>query len=329
MDYSSKEDIVEYVFDKIKLFILPSESNNYKSNFLQGNALLYCVVLLLVLKIVLISVSFNFPPNAFFADITKSSLENFVNQTRQSLGLNALTENKKLNQAAQAKAENMVSNNYFSHTSPSGVTPWSWFLKAGYNYKYAGENLAVGFFDSKEVYDAWLNSPSHKANIVNPNYTEVGTAVLEGFGNNNAIIVVQEFGTQLPLKSAVKNSSSKPVATIQPNASTTPKATNPVGQEVLSQSTQSQNFLEAGGDSLSSSPKFVSYDYNALLQDIAYGISLIIIGTLCAVIFFSLGSRPLEKKLVLRSALILVLLSLSVLLNKSFIISIIPHQIII
>ena len=124
---------------------MPSESNNYKSRFLQSNILLYCVVLLLALKIVTILVSINFPQNIFFADITKSALENFVNQTRQSAGLQPLSENEKLDQAAQLKAENMVQDQYFNHTSPSGVTPWFWFLQAGYNYKYAGENLAIGF----------------------------------------------------------------------------------------------------------------------------------------------------------------------------------------
>ena len=95
-------------------------------------------------------VSINIPQNIFFADITKSALENFVNQTRQSVGLQPLTENTALDQAAQIKAENMVQDNYFEHTSPSGITPWAWFVQAGYNYKYAGENLAIGFFDSKK-----------------------------------------------------------------------------------------------------------------------------------------------------------------------------------
>ena len=210
MDYFVKEDIIEHVFERIKRLILPSESNDYKSRFLQSNILLYFVVLLLALKIVATLISINFPQNIFFADVTKSALENFTNQTRQSDGLKTLTENQKLDQAAELKAENMVQDKYFDHTSPTGVTPWFWFLKAGYNYKYAGENLAIGFYDSKEVYDAWLNSPSHKTNITNPNYTEVGTAVLSGFGQNNTIVVVQEFGSQLPVKPVVvKNNNLK------------------------------------------------------------------------------------------------------------------------
>ncbi|MGD0577062.1 MAG: CAP domain-containing protein, partial [Candidatus Staskawiczbacteria bacterium] len=164
MDYSAKEGIVEYFFEKIKYFTLPSESNNYRSRFLESKILLYCVVLLLMLKIAVVFVPINFPKNIFFADITQVALENFANQTRQSVGLQPLAESAKLDKAAQLKAQNMVANNYFAHTSPTGLTPWHWFLLVGYNYKYAGENLAIGFFDSDEVYKAWLNSPEHRAN---------------------------------------------------------------------------------------------------------------------------------------------------------------------
>ena len=225
MDYSLEEEAVEHLFEKVKRFILPSEENNYKSRFLQSNFLLYCVVLLLALRITATLVSINFPKNIFFADITKFALENSVNQTRQAIGLQSLTENDKLDQAAQAKAENMVKNNYFDHNSPSGITPWFWFSQAGYNYKYAGENLAIGFYDSEEVYQAWLNSPSHKANIENPNYTEVGTAVLSGFGQNNSIVVVQEFASPAPAKIVVaKNNNIKApvVAVAKPTVKSTP-----------------------------------------------------------------------------------------------------------
>jgi len=135
-------------------------------------------VFLLVLKIFTILVSINIPQNIFFADITKSALENFVNQTRQADGLKPLADNQKLDQAAQLKAENMVQDQYFDHTSPAELRH-GFVFTGRYNYKYAGENLAIGFYDSEEVYQAWLNSPSHKANIVDSNYTEVGTAVLE------------------------------------------------------------------------------------------------------------------------------------------------------
>jgi hypothetical protein len=358
MDYSMEEDIIKRVGDRVKHFVIPSESNGYRSKFLQSNALLFCVILLLVMKIISSVITLNFPQNIFFADITKSTLENFANQTRQADGLKPLAENQKLNQAAQMKAENMVQNNYFDHNSPSGVTPWFWFLQAGYNYKYAGENLAIGFYDSKEVYDAWLNSPSHKANILNPNYTEIGTAVLKGFGQGNTIVVVQEFGSPSPTKTTVtKNNNAQPVAG-QPKipiknqgASTTvgtgatikvavptPKAGAPIptanaDEKVLSRTTESQNYLKSPTGAIENRPSselinYVLNNYDELLQNIIYGVSLVVIGILLAIIFFNFNIN-FKKGMVFRSVLIIVLLTTATLINKEVIISFIPHQIII
>jgi len=338
MDYSFKEDAIEHLFEKVKNFFASSKSIEYRLKFLQSNALVYCVVLLLVFKIATVAISINLPHNIFFADITKSALESFANQTRQSLGLKPLLENSKLNQAAQLKAENMLQNQYFSHNSPTGVTPWFWFLKAGYNYKYAGENLAIGFYDSEEVYNAWLNSPSHKANILNAKYTEVGTAVVKGFGQNNTIIVVQEFGSQLPVKpAATKPVTTKPVA-VQSAASN--KASEAISQRVednnervLSQTTESQGSIESlgtnGANNLPS--KVVSsviYNYDEILQKIIYGVSLVVIGVLLTLIFFN-AKFGFKKELVFRAAVVLILLSLAAATDRNLIISIIPHQVII
>jgi len=319
MDYLSNEDWVEYFFEKIKYFTLPLEQNNYRSQFLEGNALLCCVVLLLVLKIGTIFVGINIPKNIFFADITRSSLESFVNQTRESIGLQPLVQNAKLDDAAQLKAQNMVANNYFAHTSPSGLTPWHWFSQVGYKYKYAGENLAIGFFDSTEVYNAWLNSPEHKANIVNPHYTEVGTAVLSGFGNNNTIVVVQEFGSQKPTTVAT--------APLKTNSSNVNEAKANIEQlpatgKVLAQSTETQS------PNTYSTVLTSIYNYSGLVQNVIYGVSLVVIGILLFMILLNTDLN-FRKKLVFRSVLIMIILSLAMVLNKESLISVIPHQVII
>lgn len=297
-------------------------NDNFKSRFLQGNILLYCVILLLILKVGTILIFINFPQNIFFADITKFALENSVNQTRRALGLNSLLASAKLSHAAQLKAENMVQNNYFEHTSPSGVTPWFWFVKAGYSYKYAGENLAIGFFESEEVFNAWLNSPTHRANIVNPNYTEVGTAVVKGFSGNNTIVVVQEFGSPSVKKNTVTAPTSTNTEPIKPviNQLDPPRLAGEAG--VLSQSTQVESSLAA------KAVNAVVYNYDKLLENIIYGVSLIVIAALLTLIFFNLDFK-FEKQLVFRAVLLVVLLSAAVLINKDAITSLIPHQIII
>ena len=336
-DYSLKEGLVEYLFAKFRYFAIPSQENNFKSKFMQSKILLYCVVLLFVLKAFTVFVSINFPSNILFADITKTALEAFANQTRQAIGLQPLKENTKLDQAAQLKAQNMVQNQYFAHTSPTGVTPWFWFSKAGYNYKYAGENLAIGFFESQEVFNAWLNSPSHKANILNPNYKEMGTAVLGGYGSNGTIVVVQEFGSE-SIKTAVKPATTKPVQQAKPATAekpAEPKQEETVvvttgAKEVLSQSIESKSSFEAPKSNIATGiasriMNSVIYNYDGLLQTIIYGISMIVIGILLVIIFLD-TNVALRRDFVFRSAVLVVILSSSVLLSRELIISIIPHQ---
>jgi len=316
---------MNYSLDYIKI------DRDLPQKFLQSRFLLYCAICLLLLKVFTIAIYINFPSNIFFADITKTALVSFINQARQSSGLQPLIENQKLDQAAQLKAEDMVQKQYFSHTSPQGISPWYWFKTIGYNYKYAGENLAIGFFDSKEVYNAWVNSPSHKANLFNSNYKEVGTAVLGGFGSNNTVVVVQFFGSQQPVKAP-----SNPVGQQKINTETGPKntgAANNVGEKVLSQSIESPVMIEEQrGNSADNFYyrflNFTLYNYGPALQDIIFGFLLIVMGVLLFAILF--GSAVINKKqFVFRALLIVALLSFGALLNKEAIILIIPHQVII
>lgn len=121
-----------------------------------------------------------------------SVLTTLTNKERLSRNLQTLNVNPLLNKVAQMKAENMAKYGYFAHTSPTGKTPWYWFAKAGYEYEYAGENLAVDFSDSKKLTKAWMKSPSHKKNIVDKHYTEVGTGMAEGYLNGKKVIFVAQ-----------------------------------------------------------------------------------------------------------------------------------------
>lgn len=301
------------------LFI-PDKNNDYRPKFLQSKILVYCVVALFIIKIATIGVSINFPQNIFFADITKSSLEKFVNQGREALGLSPLIENHKLNEAAMLKAQDMMQKGYFSHQSPDGVTPWFWFNAAGYNYNYAGENLAIGFIDSKEVYNAWYNSISHRENILNPNYKEIGTAILEGFGENKATIVVQLFGSTTPIKASAKTLNEASKNTTHENTEEAQKLDN---QFVLSQSTQA----ETKNNFYLKYLNLLTYNYERILQNIIYGFMIAIGTALLLNIFINFEIQ--RKDLLLRAVIIMVLLFLTTLINKDIIVQIIPHKILI
>jgi uncharacterized protein YkwD len=107
-----------------------------------------------------------------------------------------LRRNTVLDQAAQAKAQHMADNKYFAHFAPDGTTPWKFFSDQGYVYAHAGENLAIHFTDSSEVVDAWMLSPAHRKNIVDPKFREIGVGTARGiFDGYDTVYVVQLFGT--------------------------------------------------------------------------------------------------------------------------------------
>lgn len=134
----------------------------------------------------------------FAGEINVESVLKLTNTARESWGLAGLVQNEKLMSAAEEKLNNMIENNYFAHTSPSGFAPWHWFEKAGYNYQYAGENLAINFLTAENQHKAWMESPTHRKNILNPNYREIGIAIGAGeIDGEMSIVTVQEFGAQI------------------------------------------------------------------------------------------------------------------------------------
>ena len=121
-----------------------------------------------------------------------------TNQERVKTGLRELRESELLNEAAKMKAQDMIANNYFSHTSPQNVEPWHWFEEVEYKYKYAGENLAMNFSTAISVHKAWMKSESHKDNMLSDHYSEIGVAVLDGIlEGRQTKIAVQFFGFPL------------------------------------------------------------------------------------------------------------------------------------
>lgn len=209
----------------LKVLFIPCDDNNYRPKILEGKYLIYILLLACFLRLSTFLFFWQLPNTSFFADISKMVLIDSLNDERSDLKLGTLKENNLLTKAALLKANDMMQNGYFSHTSPAGITPWYWFKKVGYDYKSAGENLGIGFVDSQELHQAWNESPSHKANLVNKNYKEVGISFVEGnFQGSQTTIVVQMFGT-LKIKPVVVPKPVQPVTTNHPNNTASNQAT--------------------------------------------------------------------------------------------------------
>lgn len=181
----------------LKSWFIPGTENDHKPHILRNKTMLIFAIVVLCLKLSILGLFIYFPNSAYFSAITTNSLTDLMNQSREENGLSTLVVNEKLVRSAYLKAQDILDNGYFSHTSPQGLTPWHWFKQAGYNYRYAGENLAVDFVDAEGLHEALLNSPTHKANLLHGDYKEVGIAVVTGdFNGKKTTIAVQHFGTE-------------------------------------------------------------------------------------------------------------------------------------
>lgn len=163
---------------------------------LGGHIIWWNIILLVFIKLVL-------PYSAFqqatlikhLALFDSREIVAITNRVRSQNNLSTLRPNWQLDLAASQKLDDMINKGYFAHVSPIGLTPWFWIKTADYTYETAGENLAIGFPSAEDTVRAWINSESHKANILNAQYQDTGIAVGRGeINGKEGIIVVQMFG---------------------------------------------------------------------------------------------------------------------------------------
>lgn len=189
------------MFSWLKKHFIPHEGNEHRPHILRSYSIRSILILIIFIEIVsfLIPTFSRFNTTGNMAAVLPAVLADLTNNVREADSLSILTVNPVLNKAAEMKAEDMAALGYFAHTSPEGKTPWYWLEQVGYQYQYAGENLAINFSDSKDVTDAWMASPTHKANIVKENYTEMGTGVATGmYEGHETVFVAQVYANPLP-----------------------------------------------------------------------------------------------------------------------------------
>jgi hypothetical protein len=312
--------------NKVKKFLLPSAENNYRAKIFSGNFLIYFFFAAVILKFGFVLFICSFSNDHFYADITRAVLIEMANAERAKHGLLPVEENPVLDEAASLKAADMAKNDYFNHISPAGVNPWHWFGMAGYNYKYAGENLAIGFLDSSEVQKAWVASPTHEANIVNNKYKDIGIAVLKAnYQGVPATIVVQLFGT----KDGKSQAAQYGIGAAQGQSGVAAKS------GVLSEN--SSNLVAAkkvlGASTVAVSEKnspmfkllmFFVQNYFGLVQKIIYG-SLIFVIILLA-LNFSLKADFDHADLLAKVVGFVALMAIFALLDQNLVSALIPHS---
>lgn len=177
-------------------FFVPHHKNNHRAKLLH-NISLFVLILAVTFASSLAIFLHKTRPDVLGISYQISDIEllNLTNYERSQNGLPPLNLDKQLSIAAMNKGQHMFQNNYWAHFAPDGTSPWQFIKAAGYDYSYAGENLARGFTTSVDAMNAWMKSPTHKANILSPLYKDVGFSIKEGrLQGEDTILIVQEFG---------------------------------------------------------------------------------------------------------------------------------------
>lgn len=206
-----------------KHVLIPHKDNEYRPHLIRAHGLMAVVVIAALLQ-----VGYSFVTTGHFdvlgnqSRIQVADLLTQTNQAREADDLPDLVLNDDLSQAAFLKAQDMLDQQYWAHTSPGGIPPWKWFADVGYNYSYAGENLAKNYPTAQATVDAWMGSETHRANILNREYVDVGFAVVDGvLDDENTTLVVAMYGAPVTL-AAVQSASSTQAGFSAPAVNTEP-----------------------------------------------------------------------------------------------------------
>jgi len=204
----------------LKKHFIPHHGNEHRPHFLRRENVRAILAIVLVVELIaFILPTLNFVSlvnNSNLGAVLPAVLDNLTNKERLNNNLSELRSNPVLDEAAKLKAEDMATKGYFAHTSPEGKTPWYWLNAVNYEYDYAGENLAINFSDSEDVTEAWMNSPTHRANIVKASYTEVGTGIATGmFEGRETIFVAQVYANPRANNAPVISPAQLPTSTVE------------------------------------------------------------------------------------------------------------------
>lgn len=198
---TGKESFGRYCQDSCSLFkdyFIPHKCNGHKPKILRTRSLAVIAIMLISLKVAVGGYLFlTYPNEARMSENVVNKVLLLVNSERVAQGLNELELNPSLSKFALDKANDLIAKDYFAHYSPDGKKPWDFIDRSEYKYLFVGENLAMNFTTADSVHRALMNSESHKHNILNDRYDDVGLAMATGVINGRTTnVLVQFFATR-------------------------------------------------------------------------------------------------------------------------------------
>lgn len=278
--------------DRLLSHFLPHSEGEHRAPVIHRPALLVYIAVLAFFYI-----SLNFYKSAapgvlgFASNIFTEQIVDFTNAERERNGLPALKFNPLLSEAARRKAEDMFADGYWAHIAPDGTKPWDFITASGYNYIYAGENLAKDFQDSDDVVAAWMESSSHRRNILNQNYEDIGVAVVNGvLDGYETTLVVQLFGQKVPTVVAEKPPTPAPAVKSVPTPAPTPTPVPAISKEAVPTYTTGRS----GSWTLSLAASQPRFDVFVLTRTVSLILGMTVLG------FFSLDAFVAGRRRTVR-----------------------------
>lgn len=200
--------------DFLRHYFLPHHTNGHRPKILHHQSLSFLIVILLMVAFIIPPVRHEYPSVlGITANVSINDLLILTNQKRAEAGLSPVVLNSALSKAAEEKAQYMIEKNFWAHVAPDGTTPWYFIKNSGYEYLYAGENLARGYNSAPDVMAAWMASPSHRENILSPHYKDIGFAVKSGtLTGADTVLIVEEFGSKYQDKETATVRTDEPLA---------------------------------------------------------------------------------------------------------------------
>ncbi len=192
----------------LKHFFIPHEGNNYHPHALHHKRILFYGVFGITVKCIAVTVALLLPTQAFvIPEVLVAQQEKVIeltNEVRVREGVPPIVYSEPLAQSSLHKAVDMAEKSYFEHVSPEGKKLKNFLHEVNYYYSVAGENLAVGFSSPEAMVNAWVESPTHFSNLIDPDFRDIGVGSSVGmYGGNLAVYVAQHFGTPSSEQSSI------------------------------------------------------------------------------------------------------------------------------
>lgn len=315
---------------KFRSFFYPHESNNYRARLLHIDSLLVIILCLIVGTFLFTGIKNTFPSVlGISTGMTSDQLLALTNEKRIEQGLSPLSINSQLSAAAESKARDMLTKNYWAHNSPDGTTPWDFIKGSGYSYVYAGENLARGFSDPSEVINAWMASPEHRQNMLSPNFNNIGFAIATGsLTGEDTVLVVEMLGTG-EVRPIAENNSTTEVAIgsdNQNNEQVLPVEEKKEETPQIVKNNETSPVIKVSSSNIKESVR--ANQTSSFLDSLSVSKNTVLLIIYVLIITFIIDVIVIEKKKIIRFAshnidhilFLIFVLSLVFLLTKGFII---------